>query len=49
MTDEDKCELIAKLISTEEGRKMIIDIAMKSNTMDKLYDAIIKCFENFLK
>jgi hypothetical protein len=49
MTDEQKDKLIAKLISTKEGREKIIQIAKEAATMDKLGEAINECFENFAK
>jgi hypothetical protein len=41
MTDDEKNELLAKLISTETGRQQILQIAKETNSMDKLGEAII--------
>lgn len=40
MIDEEKDKLVAYLISTEKGRAFIVNIAIKTNSMDKLGKAI---------
>lgn len=49
LTDEEKNDILAKLISTKEGRAKIIQVAKDTNTMDQLGQAILDCCSNFCK
>jgi len=46
LTDEEKDELVARLISTEKGRKWLVNFARETGTMDKLSEAIIESIKN---
>lgn len=46
-TDEEKDRIVEQLISTDEGRKYIVNLALKTGTMKELGEAIIKTIENF--
>jgi hypothetical protein len=46
LSDKEKDKLIARLISTNEGRQWIIDLAKKNGTLENLSKAIFESVEN---